>query len=406
MRMILLISLTTLLPAFALTSESVAQTRLPLSIMVRELETPSGVGTAEPNLTRGRDGLVYLSWIQKSPDTSHTLFVSRFDSVGWAPARPVATGKNWFVNWADFPSLAVGEGGTMLASWLERSGEDTYAYDVKLAMSYNGGRTWESAITPHDDNTETEHGFVSLAALPDREFAVIWLDGREMAKPDGPMTLRYARVDSDGKLHDDELIDGKVCDCCQTSMVRCGDGSLAVVYRDRHDDEVRDIAVLRHTADGWTKPAPLHIDNWKIAGCPVNGPSLDSYERSVAASWFTMEGEDSARVYVAFSDDCGESFGSPTRVDLGASLGRVDICLVDQSRACVVWLQPDKGETKIMMRVVTPDGKTSNPISVGRTSADRESGFPRIAYTGERIIIAWTDPSAGPRVRAAQLVLE
>lgn len=406
MRMILLISLTTLLPAFALTSESVAQTRLPLSIMVRELETPSGVGTAEPNLTRGRDGLVYLSWIQKSPDTSHTLFVSRFDSVGWAPARPVATGKNWFVNWADFPSLAVGEGGTMLASWLERSGEDTYAYDVKLAMSYNGGRTWESAITPHDDNTETEHGFVSLAALPDREFAVIWLDGREMAKPDGPMTLRYARVDSDGKLHDDELIDGKVCDCCQTSMVRCGDGSLAVVYRDRHDDEVRDIAVLRHTADGWTKPAPLHIDNWKIAGCPVNGPSLDSYERSVAASWFTMEGEDSARVYVAFSDDCGKSFGSPTRVDLGASLGRVDICLVDQSRACVVWLQPDKGETKIMMRVVTPDGKTSNPISVGRTSADRESGFPRIAYTGERIIIAWTDPSAGPRVRAAQLVLE
>jgi len=121
-----------------------------------------------------------------------------------------------------------------------------------------------------------------------------------------------------------------------------------------------------------------------IAGCPVNGPSLDSYERTVAASWFTMEAGDSAKVYVAFSDDCGESFGSPTRVDLGAALGRVDICLVDRSRACVVWLQPDKGETKIMMRVVTPDGKSSNPISVGRTSADRDSGFPRIAYTGDR----------------------
>lgn len=404
MKTTLVISLATLLSAFA--PKSAAQDGPPLSIMVRELETPAGAGTAEPNLTRGRDGLVYLSWIQKNPDTSHTLFVSRFDSAGWAPARPVASGRNWFVNWADFPALAVGEGGAMLASWLEKSGEDTYAYDVKLAMSHDGGRTWDQAITPHSDKTETEHGFVSLVPLPDREFAAIWLDGREMVKPDGPMTLRYARVDADGKLRDEQRIDAKVCDCCQTSMVRCGDGSLAVVYRDRHDDEVRDIAVVRRTADGWAKPSPLHTDNWKIAGCPVNGPSLDSYERTVAASWFTMEAGDSAKVYVAFSDDCSQSFGSPTRVDLGAALGRVDICLADRSRACVVWLQPDGSETKVMMRVVTSDGEMSNPISVGRTSANRDSGFPRIAYTGEKIIIAWTDPGAGPRVRAAQLVLE
>lgn len=406
MRMPILTSLAILLLVSTLTPESIAQTGLPLSIMVRELGTPAGIGTAEPNLVRGRDGLVYLSWIQKNPDTSHTLFVSRFDSAGWAPARPVGSGRNWFVNWADFPSLAVGEGGAMLTSWLERSGEDTYAYDVKLAVSRDGGRTWDEPLTPHNDKTETEHGFVSLVALPDREFAAVWLDGRQMVKPDGPMTLRYARIDAEGKLRDEELIDAKVCDCCQTSMVRCGDGSLAVVYRDRHDDEVRDIAVLRRTVDGWSRPSPLHKDNWKIAGCPVNGPSLDSFERTVAASWFTMEAGDSARVYVAFSDDCGQSFDAPTRIDLGGALGRVDICLVDRSRACVVWLQPDKGETKIMMRVVTSDGKTSNPITVARTSAQRDSGFPRIAYTGDKIIIAWTDTDAGPRVRAAQIVLE
>lgn len=383
-----------------------AQPDLPISMMVRELGTPSSAGSAEPNLVRGRDGYVYLSWIQKNPDTSHTLFLSRFDSAGWIPAKIISTGKNWFVNWADFPSLAVGEGGGMLTSWLEKNGEDTYAYDIKLAHSRDGGRTWGTPFTPHDDKTETEHGFVSLTALPDRKFAAVWLDGRQMVKPDGPMTLRAATVDAEGKLKDEKLIDPKVCDCCQTSMARCSDGTLIVAYRDRHDDEVRDIAILRNVNGEWTKPAPLHADNWRIAGCPVNGPSLDAYEQSVCAAWFTMEDGDSARVYAAFSKDRGASFGAPTRVDLGSALGRVDLCMVDHRRACIVWLQPEGKQTKIMMRVVTDTGAMTSPLSVGLTSAERESGFPRIAFNGDRIIIVWTDPSAGPNLRGAQIVLE
>lgn len=400
------ISLVTIVSVSITTAETFAQPKLPVAVMVRELETPADSGTGEPNLTRGRDGLVYLSWIQKNPDTTHTLFISRFDSAGWIPARPVQTGRNWFVNWADFPALAVGDGGAMLASWLEKSGEDTYAYDVKMSYSHDGGRTWSPSFVPHDDKTETEHGFVSLVALPDREFAAIWLDGRQMVKPDGPMTLRSARIDSEGKVRDAALIDAKVCDCCQTSMTRCGDGALVSVYRDRHDDEVRDIAVVRRTEDVWSAPVPLHQDKWRIAGCPVNGPALDSYERTVTAAWFTMESGDSARVYVAFSEDCGKSFSSPTRVDLGGALGRVDICAIDHARACVVWLQPDKQDTRIMLRVVSKDGQTSNPYTIAKTSANRDSGFPRIVYTGESLIIAWTDPSDGPRVRAAQVVLE
>lgn len=387
-------------------SEGQSQTALPISTMVRELSTPAATGSAEPNLVRGRDGYIYLSWIQKNPDTSHTLFFSRFDSAGWNPAKPIALGKDWFVNWADFPSLAVGEGGSLLASWLQKSGEDTYAYDVLLSHSRDGGRTWGTPFSPHDDKTETEHGFVSLLALPEREFAVVWLDGREMVKPDGPMTLRSALVDSDGKLKYGKLIDPKVCDCCQTSLARCTDGSLVVAYRDRHDDEVRDIAILRSAKGEWTKPAPLHADNWRIAGCPVNGPSLDALDNTVAAAWFTMESGDSARVYVAFSNDCGERFGAPARVDLGGALGRVDVCLLDGKRACVVWLQPQGKETKILIRMVTSEGAMTPPTSIATTSSERESGFPRIAFDGERVVVVWTDPSSGPKIRAAQIVFE
>ena len=388
------------------TGAASAASGLPVSMMVRELGAPAGAGTGEPNLVRGRDGLIYMTWIQKNPDTSHTLFVSRYDSAGWIPAKRVSAGKGWFVNWADFPALAVDERGAMLASWLEKSGGETYAYGVRLSRSRDAGRSWDSSFSPHNDQTETEHGFVSLTALPEGEFAAIWLDGREMVSPDGPMTLRYTAVDADGKLADESLIDPKVCDCCQTAAALCGDGSLVVAYRDRSDGEVRDISILRRTKNGWSKPASLHRDNWRIAGCPVNGPALDAFDRTVAAAWFTMGSDDSAKVYVAFSRDCGERFDAPVRVDIGQPLGRVDICLVDQSRACVVWLQPDGNQTKVMMRVVTNDGLMTNPVAVSRTSANRESGFPRIAFDGERLIVAWTDPAEGPRVRAAQIILE
>lgn len=383
-----------------------SQTVLPNSIMVRELQTPAEDGSAEPNLTRGRDGYLYMTWIQKNPDTSHTLFVSRYDTAGWAPARPISSGKGWFVNWADFPALAVGERGTTLASWLEKSGTDTYAYGVRLSHSVDGGRTWGDSFSPHDDKTETEHGFVSLLAFPDEEFGAVWLDGRQMVKPDGPMSLRFAQIDSKGGLDEEQLIDARVCDCCQTAMARCGDGSLVVAYRDRSNDEVRDISILRYAERKWSDPHSVHADNWRIAGCPVNGPALDAYDRVVAAAWFTMGSNDSARVNVAFSTDCGKNFASPVRVDMGMPLGRVDIALIDASSACVVWLQPNGNKTSLMMRVVAKDGQLSQPFSIAETTANRDSGFPHIAYDGQRLIIVWTDPSAGPRVSAAQVMLE
>lgn len=397
-------SMVVIVPAL-LASVAHAQPNVPISVMVRELETPASIGSAEPNLVLGRDGFIYMSWIQKNPDTSHTLFFSRFDSAGWVPARPIQSGKNWFVNWADFPALAVGESGMMLASWLEKSGEDTYAYDVKLSHSRDGGRTWGTSFSPHNDKTETEHGFVSLVAMPEREFTAVWLDGRQMVKPDGPMSLRSARIDGDGKLLKERLIDPKVCDCCQTSMARCSDGSLVVAYRDRHDDELRDIAILRHEKDEWTTPAPLHTDNWRIAGCPVNGPSLDAYEQNVCAAWFTMEAGDSARVYAAFSTNSGETFAAPVRVDTGLALGRVDVVMLDRSRAGVLWLQSDSTNAHVMFRVVTSAGTMSRPLTVAKSSANRESGFPRIAFDGAKIMVVWTDPSA-QTIKAAQLLLE
>ena len=43
-----------------------------------------------------------------------------------------------FVNWADFPSLVVLDGGRLAAHWLQRNGSGTYAYGVRIRNRRRG----------------------------------------------------------------------------------------------------------------------------------------------------------------------------------------------------------------------------------------------------------------------------
>jgi len=91
-----------------------------------------------------------------------TLKFSHWKARGWSRPRQIAQGDNWFVNWADFPSLSALADGTLVAHWLQKSSAGTYSYDVKLSLSHNRGRTWSKPVSPHRDGTPTEHGFVSI----------------------------------------------------------------------------------------------------------------------------------------------------------------------------------------------------------------------------------------------------
>ena len=47
-----------------------------------------------------------------------------------------------------------------------------------------------------------------------------------------------------------------------------------VVYRDRSEQEIRDISIVRLHDGKWSQPSSVFEDNWKINGCPVNGLSF------------------------------------------------------------------------------------------------------------------------------------
>ena len=377
----------------------------------RELATPAAPGSAEPNLTTGADGRVYLSWVEPGPDSTHALRFAVLEEDGrWSAPRTVASGPGWFVNWADFPSLRVLEDGRMAAHWLQRSGAGRYAYEVRIALSADGGRTWTPGVVPHRDGTASEHGFVSLWPAGGDSVGAAWLDGRGYAgKEEGDSTaqmlLMEATLARDGTAGAERPVDARVCDCCQTAVAMTPRGPL-VAYRDRSPQEVRDVYVVRRVNGAWTEPRPVHADGWVIPACPVNGPAADGGgDGGVAVAWFTAA-RDTQRVLVAFSGDAGESFGAPVRVDGGAPLGRVDVLRVG-SGALVSWLEAagEKG-AEVRVRHVGRDGTLGAVRVIATSSAERASGFPHLARAGDVVVFAWTVPGDSSTVHTAVATVE
>jgi hypothetical protein len=371
------------------------------------LASPAGPKSGEPFLAADTSGGVHMTWIERTGDSTHAVRYARLDGDRWSTPTTIVERKDLFVNWADFPSVIATPSGRLLVHWLQRSGSGKYAYDVRIAQSGDNGATWSEGNILHTDRSDGEHGFVALWNAPGDSVRGAWLDGRFLKGGDGgkgAMSLQSVATAPNGIPGKEEPLDIRTCDCCQVAATVTPSGAL-VAYRDRTDDEIRDIAVVRYVDGKWTSPSIVHADNWHIEACPVNGPALASRGDTVAIAWFTGA-QDTARVRVAFSTDGGQQFAPPVRVDGGTPAGRVGITLDANGDAIVSWLEripPEDAEVRV--RRVSRSGVMGVPFTVSRTKAARASGFPRIVRLGSTLVAAWTVPGDTARVMVGRMAL-
>ena len=412
----------------------------------RQVDPPAEPGAMAPRLVRSRRGGTWLTWLEPAPDGGHRVRVSRLGRGAWSRAVTVASGPRLAASWADAPSLTEGEDGTLVVSWSETAaagahaapaghappaghhptdgakapgpGEpghvrpaDGHATHVMLARSTDGGASWTRIGPAHDDTSATEHGFASLLADGGGRALAFWLDGRATAGG-GNQMLRHAEVTgaggaggAGGGARDVGALDERVCECCPTAAAMTELGPV-LVYRDRGEDEARDISIVRRVDGAWTAPAPVHRDGWKLEACPVNGPAIDARGRDVAVAWYTRAGG-APRVQVAFSSDGGASFAAPLVVDAEragrAPIGGVSVSFDSGPSALVSWVAARGDSADVLVRRVRPDGRTGAERALARTGARRSAGQPRMTVAGGELVLAWNEPGAPGPLRALEL---
>lgn len=380
---------------------------------VSEWALPATGAAAQPDLIAAPGGGWLLSWIEPGARGGHALKFARADRDGrWDAPRAIAAGKDWFVNWADTPHIAASADGALWAHWLRKSAPATYAYDVVLSRSGDGGATWSKPVKVNDDGVASEHGFVSLWPDGADGIGVAWLDGRRTGGGEGEghsghrgaMSLRAARFDAALARSLDTEIDAMTCDCCQTDAALTARGPL-LVYRDRDAQEIRDIAATRRDAAGWSAPRHVHADRWTMPACPVNGPSVAASGDAAVVAWYTAAGGES-KVQVARSDDAGATFAAPVPLDRGEPVqGRVEAALGEDA-AWVLWLREDKqGQTLWLARLAPDLSRELQRIQVATLQGrGRGTGFPQLALGDGAVYVAWTELVDGAaRLRGAKL---
>lgn len=326
---------------------------------------PSGVEAMTPVLVQDGEGLLLL-WQEPG-----VVLVSAWDD-GWSAPETIIEREGLVQNWADFPQLARGNDGALYATWLVSAGGGHF-YEVHVGR--NEGHGWTELGKLHTDNVQAEHGFVSL--LPEGEgVRAWWLDGRDM--PGGaPMSFRTALLDGAG-AHDERVLDDRVCDCCRTAAVSTPDGPV-VFYRDRSDDEVRDIG-FQGASSGTLD------DGWTIQGCPVNGP-VARFGDTIYATWFTGAGD---QPRVRASVGLGAPFTVAPATGEAPPLGRSHV-VPDDEGAVVVWLDSEGGVNGRRIG----DGTVGPATTIGRTDAARKSGFPTTIRVEDDLLAIWTVPGHG-----------
>lgn len=362
---------------------------------VQRLDTPGGPDSGMYSLTRGADGRVYLSWIDPIAGGGHALRYARLEGADWSQPVDVARGTDWFVNWADHPSVTAAANGTLFAHLLVNTGKakTDYGYAIRVAASADRGMTWRTVFEEGDRNVQDYSGFVTF--LPGREaMQAVYLtplapDDGSGAHHDHIKTVGVVTFDGSGFVLRRQIVDGDACSCCSTDMAMTAAGPVAV-YRDHDAGDIRDISIVRQVDGKWTVPSPVHRDGWRIGGCPTNGPAVAADGARVGVAWFTAA-HDRPQVLVAFSTDAGATFAAPVRIDGGQPVGWTDAVMLDDGHVLASWLErTSDGVGEVRVRLVSPAG-AGESIAVATASSGRGTGIPMMVRDGDAAIVVWRD---------------
>lgn len=373
----------------------------------KSILSPTTINSLAPNLFKDSADNLYISWMETPEEKKTELYFAKWENEKWGARQKIGEGDNWFVNWADFPSVTIHneDANHWMAHWLQYTAEGTYDYEVRIAQSFDAGHTWQPSLVPHRDSVAAEHGFVSILPAASGSFRAVWLDGRytKTASSEnhdhssgGPMTLRTALINRKGNISSSRELDSRVCDCCQTGMANVAGGPM-VVYRDRSSDEIRDISFVRAVGNQWTLPQTLHPDNWKIAGCPVNGPVIRSKDNIAAVAWYTNAENNNgsgvrSSVKLMISENGGITFEEPRGINIYETAGRVDL-VIDKGNIFISWIESNDNEvTELLIQKINIKTSTAQIIHRQGISPQRASGFPRLAVleSGD-LMLAWTE---------------
>ncbi len=331
----------------------------------------------------GSDGRVHVVYAVRNRSesgrgASDLYYIATRDGQrgAWGEPQPVPTlERRATVGGERQPFIAVMADGGLVVSWPSGG-------SIGAARSVDGGATW-SPISPRAADAPGHADTMTMAGGPGALVAFAWTDTAVMGRGEDKLAAPlHVRISRDGGATYEPLVEVNAdllgaCVCCTPDLAFDGAGNLWVGYR-TSEANVKEICIARVGVDGAIAGAIASADNWRLNGCPMNGPEIavDREGKTVAVTWTC---EDVIRS--ATSVDGGKTF--ETARDLGRGARHTSAAGGDR-----LWLAWELHDETSLIRAVE------------RSSEQRAAVDPAavllVTAEGQPLLVADAGSSAAP----------
>jgi len=254
-------------------------------------------------------------------------------------------------------SMAMGRGNALYVAMITNNWQ-TKLPDVPDGFIYATLAPGAKAFTPvRSLNRRASEGF-SLAADGRGDVAASWLSGKLFAN--------FSHDDGETFTPNAELDNSYLpCECCTTSAVYGADGDLAVLYRERTNNE-RDMYVVLVNKDGRRSRARISSMPWTTDACPMTYYMISATNEGYVAAWPTK-----GDIYFVRLDRNGKVLPPGEIKTPGRSSMRSGVVALGapDGESLVGWKHDDELGWQLYDKEGRPEGASKSVKSPGRGAA-------------------------------------
>jgi hypothetical protein len=349
----------------------------------------------------GQDGTLWLAWmaggqvsVASSKDGGRTL----------SPAAQVTQGK-LELDWGPDarPKIVLDRKGDIAVAF-STFRDKAFNGEVFYSRSTDGGRTFASP-RPITDNTESQR-FEALGFDTDGTLFAAWLDKRNRVpvqqagkKYDGAALFFASSKDGGATYSQAKMAVDNTCECCRLGLAFDPSGHPVVAFRNIFEGGIRDHAIVTFTDQG--TPGEAHRvskDDWQIAACPHQGPSLSvAPDGTYHVVWYT-NGKVRKGLFYAQSRDGGKTFSDPMPIGQSSKGPSRPYVIAGSQGTAIVWKEFDGEKTSVNLMTSADDGKSWSQPRIIATTSD-SSDHPLLVSDGRQYYLSWMTKADGYRLQ-------
>jgi hypothetical protein len=332
------------------------------------------------------------SWCETDTGGRKYFFLSFLNTAEgkFAPAINIPIEQNVNLHEEGMPKIAVKGDGSIVAVYETSSPtkENEYASYLRYTQSFDKGKTWSPPGYVHTDTANGKsHSFAAITKLSNGEIGASWLDEAFNDKQGG-RPVKFASTDGNKGFKKEILIDSVACECCRTSISSDDRGNISIVYRDIINGSIRDMSVSKSTNNGQSFSHPVWFsgDNWKINGCPHNGPSVITAGNVTYTAWFT--GGAQKGVYYSEMDNKNKIL---VKRQISANARNIQLCLLPRGTRVLAYNESVQAADSFYSKIVVNKIEDNKVFAKDITSAKAHAAYPVIkAFETDKVIVAWS----------------